>query len=476
MSEKSLFLATVDWPPLKKAVCCAGVIFWLRNNLLAFLPFDLLQAQKSSAIWNRLKQQRIYSSRSLIPSARMIYDYFQELVVEGFFEKVEEPRQHGRGSSQKIRPTANALQMALELKVVDEFDVAKTRVFSTIPPHKRATRSSTLIHRILRSEAIRPSSEVQEFLSSQKREYLAIDDAILLHHAPGFSGLGLEDIEFKYDRNAKPLELRGQDLSYIQSTYGQLNQWEKNKQNYFLCGFRPAIIDQGNRWKVTLGPSNYSINRAIERALDNQIDFDQTRTTLRSLYGDGRLGFDEDLNNMVIVYLLVVSELDEQVIFLQRSKYVSYYPLHWYATIAEQMIRPDDKSFFDTAIRGLKEEIGIANASTSWIRMLGVVRAYSNFNTVICGIARLPYFAEDLEQNWIAAGDKEEAVAFDFYPFQLASMIRILSGETYEPFRKNNQPYRIHPLAKMNILLALFRKFGYNQVISEIKRASFGTS
>jgi hypothetical protein len=470
LSSEELIWETKDWLPLKKSVCCAGVVLWVKTSMQPFLPHHLC-GKNAAWVWNELRKRGAFGKqhgrKSETPSEKYVSLYLDELTGSGFYEKVGSPEPRGAGFSQPLMPSTKAISFAKGLRVIDK-DQARSAYAASFIPEKVQPLLGTLTSRIFANELIRPSERAKFFLEKAKHQYLCVDDAVLLFHTPAFRGFGPRDIIVKLDENANPLRLGSLALDNLVSKYGKIQPFEENRKNYFVSDYRSALLDQGDRWEITLGPSDYATNRSIEKALDNPVAIGRRRTTLRKAYQKGTLDFDRHLNNMIVVYLFVVSETDRLAVLTKRSRYVSYYPSCWYASVAEQMLRPTDSDFFDTATRLLDEELGIPNANREWISFLGVSRAFSNFNTIVMGTASLPLSAEQIEQAWFSAKDKEESVALDFRNLDLPTMIRILLNETYTPLTKNAEPFILHPLARMNLLLSLFGMYGYSKVVSGI--------
>jgi hypothetical protein len=70
-----------------------------------------------------------------------------------------------------------------------------------------------------------------------------------------------------------------------------------------------------------------------------------------------------------VVLHCVIETKDRQIVLMQRSNSVAFYPNHWSASFEETMDspgmspkgnkRPGDTNFFACAIRGIEEELGV---------------------------------------------------------------------------------------------------------------------
>jgi hypothetical protein len=303
---------------------------------------------------------------------------------------------------------------------------------------------------------IGPTQQFRQFLNDEaKEEFLAIDDCALLFGTPGFVEFHEEDIKVSLRRDVPALP---ENLKYIVDKYGELKPHETNRSKCFIHDFHPAILDEGGKWTVELGVSDTKISRALEKALADR--------DIRSSIG---FVFAKDLWNLVVVQILVLSK-DGKALFIRRSPYVSYFPNHWSASIDEQMcpLEDGDRDFFDTAVRGIREELGIREASRDWISVVGLAREFGVFNIPVICLAKIPLSAAEIKDRWIAAKDKHEASTIDERQFDLQTMLGIIRSDVYTPADSKVEPYRFHPTARMRILLGLFATFGYDRTVRAI--------
>src|SRR6202043_1856415 len=115
---------------------------------------------------------------------------------------------------------------------------------------------------------------------------------------------------------------------------------------------------------------------------------DGSKTSIRQKYGNTALTYSStDKGTSLIpapvsIQCLVVTE-DEQIILMQRSFSVAFYPNHWSASFEETMNaptfnkkrvmeNPGDSDFFAGAFRGLNEEFAIPSSAVENIKVLSL--------------------------------------------------------------------------------------------------------
>ena len=91
----------------------------------------------------------------------------------------------------------------------------------------------------------------------------------------------------------------------------------------------------------------------------------------------------------ISVQTILVSK-DQQIVLMQRSQSVAFYPNHWSASFEETMNAPgldrkgqpsrsDDADFFAGAIRGLDEELAIPESALESVRVLSLHALHKAF-------------------------------------------------------------------------------------------------
>jgi len=165
----------------------------------------------------------------------------------------------------------------------------------------------------------------------------------------------------------------------------------------------------------------------------------------------------------------VVTE-DEQIILMQRSPSVAFYPDHWSASFEETMNAPStgqgntppqkgDADFFAGAIRGLDEEFAIATNAVKSIKVLSLNVEYLTLSVDPITLTKLDLEADEIKQNWLLrARHRDEASKFALLPTDLPSVVDKLFSRTLW-----------HPSARMRLIQFLFHTYGIDEVAAAIK-------
>src|SRR5581483_1429155 len=213
----------------------------------------------------------------------------------------------------------------------------------------------------------------------------AVDDLITFTQSNSFAGWNRDDIFIT--RHSAPLAvpqdvetLRQEKLPAIQKDF-------VNSSHYRLAAYTPAFSDRRGL-EVSLAPIGFHDFYALLPYLDDPLltSSDGSKISVRDKYG--HLAFTYSTSGPtcpipapVSLQCLIVTR-DEQIILMQRSNTVAFYPNHWSASFEETMdsaglsprgtIRSGDADFFACALRGMEEEFGVPVDAVESIKILSL--------------------------------------------------------------------------------------------------------
>src|SRR5438445_5866661 len=160
-----------------------------------------------------------------------------------------------------------------------------------------------------------------------------------------------------------------------------------NSPHYRLVSATPAFSEL-DHLKVVLAPLGfydyYSLNPFFDEPLLTSLD--GSKISIRQKYGNTALTYSStdrgtSLIPAPISIQCIVVTADEQIILMQRSLSVAFYPNHWSASYEEPMtafatniggqtIQKGDTDFFAGAIRGLDEEFALTEDTIESMKVL----------------------------------------------------------------------------------------------------------
>ena len=197
--------------------------------------------------------------------------------------------------------------------------------------------------------------------------------------------------------------------------------------------------------------------------------------SIRQKYGNTALTYSStDKGTSLIpapisIQCLVITE-DQQIILMQRSLSVAFYPNHWSASFEETMNAPamnregistqkGDADFFAGAIRGLDEEFALAEDTVESVKVLSLNVEYLTFSVDTITVIKLNLTAEEIRQSWLLrARHREEASRLATLSTELSSVIDKLFSRTLW-----------HPTSRMRLIQFLFHTYGIDAVAKAIK-------
>jgi hypothetical protein len=297
----------------------------------------------------------------------------------------------------------------------------------------------------------------------------AVDDCILLVSSENFRGWERREIVTAILPEPLPIP---DDLAQVQKErLPSIEQRYFNSSHYRLVSATPAN-HENHHLKVVLAPIRFYDYFSLSPAFDVLLLIGQDRSaiSIRQKYGHTALSYSDDETTSQIpapisIQCIVVTG-DEQIVLMQRSKSVAFYPQHWSASFEETMDAPDpahaqkgDKDFFDGAIRGLDEEFGIFEEAVESVKVLSLNVEYQTLSVDVITLIKLKLTAEEVKQSWLLrARDREEASRFATIPADLNSVLDVLMSERLW-----------HPTSRMRLIQFLFQRYSVKEVVHTLQ-------
>lgn len=305
-------------------------------------------------------------------------------------------------------------------------------------------------------------------------ERFAVDDCILLANSENFRGWEPHEIRTTILTTPLPIpddlaSLRKEKLPAIEKHYF-------NAPHYRLVSATPAFSEL-DHLKIILAPLGFydyfSLNPFFDEPLLTALD--GSNISIRQKYGNTALTYSStDKGTSLIpapisIQCLVVTE-DQQIILMQRSLSVAFYPNHWSASFEETMNAPatnregnptqkGDADFFAGVIRGLDEEFAISEDAVESVKVLSLNVEYLTLSVDVITAIKLNLEAEEIRQGWLLqAPHREEASRFALVSTDLTSVVDKLHSRTLW-----------HPTSRMRLIQFLFHTYGIDPVAKAIK-------
>ena len=388
----------------------------------------------------------------------------------------------------KIQEYSNILQ-----EVRDRLDILNNRLSSTESgtiPAAQVHYANSIEGRLVVGHQygeelsnISTSSSLYSFASSNARwlmqlaniERFAVDDCIVLTNSRNFEGWGPGDIKTTLLTTTQPIpddlvQLQQEKISVVAKDY-------MNTNYYRLVSYTPSFSER-KRPEVVLAPLEfynlYSLNLFFDEPLLSTLD--GSKVSIRQKYANTALTYSSTergtslIPTPISIQCVLVTK-DQQIVLMQRSFSVAYYPNHWSASFEETMNAPEydqqggvsrdgDVDFFAGAIRGLDEEFAIPANAVESIRVLSLNVEYLTLSVDVITVIKVNLTAEEIKQNWLLrAWHRDEASRFDSLPTELPVIVDKLFSKTLW-----------HPTARMRLIQFLFHTYGIDEVEKAIKK------
>ncbi len=304
-------------------------------------------------------------------------------------------------------------------------------------------------------------------------ERFAVDDCILLTNSNDFRGWEPREIKTIVLNSPLPIP---DDLAEVQKEkLLAIEQHYFNSPHYRLVSATPAFSEL-DHLKVVLAPLGfydyYSLNPFFDEPLLTSLD--GSKISIRQKYGNTALTYSStDRGTSLIpapisIQCIIVTQ-DKQIILMQRSHSVAFYPNHWSASFEETMNAPTgpkeklaqkgDENFFTGAIRGLDEEFAVPAQAVRDIKALSLNVEYLTFSIDVITVIELEMSADEIKQSWmLRARHREEASKFALLSTELPVVVDRLFMRTLW-----------HPTSRMRLIQLLFHIYGIDEVARAIK-------
>ncbi|HLQ29653.1 MAG TPA: helix-turn-helix transcriptional regulator [Ktedonobacteraceae bacterium] len=305
-------------------------------------------------------------------------------------------------------------------------------------------------------------------------ERFAVDDCIILTNSRSFAGW--EPDEMKTTVLSKPLPIPDDLEEVRQAKIPTIEKHYFNSSHYRLSSFTPSFSDFG-RLEIVLAPLSYYDYYSIIPFLDEPLltALDGSKISIRQKYGNTALTYSATdrgtafIPTPVSLQCVVVTQ-DHQIVLMQRSSSVAYYPDHWSASFEETMNAPgvdrkgrpsrsDDADFFTGAIRGLQEEFAIPSDAVESVKILSLNVEYLTLSVDVIILININLSSEEIRQHWIVeAWDREEASRFAMFSTDLNEVVNKLFSKTLW-----------HPTSRMRLIQFLFHTYGVKEAAKAIQ-------
>jgi hypothetical protein len=305
-------------------------------------------------------------------------------------------------------------------------------------------------------------------------ERFAVDDCILLTNSRDFTGWDVDEIHTTV--LSDPM-LVSADLEEVrQIKIPAIEKHYFNPSHYQLVSFTPSFADFG-RLDIVLAPLSFYDYYTLTPFLDEPllVGMDSSKISIRQKYARAVLIYNSsDRERSVIPAPIslqcVVITKDQQVILVERSSSVAYYPNHWSASFEENMAAPgidwrgrpvksDDANFVAGAIRGLEAEFAIPQGAVESVKILSLNVEYLTLSVDVIILINVKLNSEEIRQRWIIeAQDRDEASRFASISTDLHEVVDKLFSKTLW-----------HPTSRMRLIQFLFHTYGVKEVAKAIE-------
>lgn len=318
------------------------------------------------------------------------------------------------------------------------------------------------------------SPNAQWLMQHTGMERFAIDDCILLTKSRMFSGWTQDDIKTIVLTLPLPIpedleELRQKKIPLLEKDYF-------NGLHYRLLSFTPSFSDH-DRLSVTLAPLRfydyYSLNPFLDEPLLTALD--SSKVTARQKYGNTALTYSSTdkgislIPTPISIQCIVVTK-EQQIVLMQRSPWVAFYPNHWSASFEETMsaaspeTNPDpsrlaDADFFAGAIRGANAELAVPIEAIESIKILSLNVEYLTLSVDVIAVIKVDLSSEEIRHNWLLkAWHGDEASQFAMLSTDLPTVVDKLFSRTLW-----------HPTSRMRLIQFLFHTYGIDETARAIQ-------
>ena len=333
--------------------------------------------------------------------------------------------------------------------------------------HLQTNLSSTDLYSLASSNALwlMREAEIERF---------AVDDCIILTNSRDFAGWDADEIHITVLSSSIPVPA---DLEEVrQAKIPSIEKHFFNPSHYRLASFTPSFAEFG-RFDIALAPLCFYDYYSLTPFLDEPLlmDLDSSKISIRQKYAHIALTYSSNDREKAIIpapvsLQCVVITKDQQVILVERSSSVAYYPNHWSASFEENMAAPgvdwrgrsvksDDANFAAGAMRGLETEFAIPASAVESVKILSLNVEYLTLSVDVIILIRINLNSEEIRQCWIIeAQDRDEASRFASISTDLHEVVDKLFSKTLW-----------HPTSRMRLIQFLFHTYGVKEVAKAIE-------
>jgi hypothetical protein len=300
----------------------------------------------------------------------------------------------------------------------------------------------------------------------------AVDDFITLTQSNAFTGWNRDEIFST--KLSTPLAVPEDIKALQQEKLPAIQKSFINSSHYRLASFTPAFSDRRGL-EVTLAPLGFYDFYTLIPFLDEPLlsGKSETKISIREKYG--HMAFTYTSGNVcpvpapVALHCVIVTK-DQQLVLMQRSNSVAFYPNHWSTSFEETMDspgmspkgnkRPGNTDFFACAIRGLEEELGVTVEAIDSIKVLSLNIEYLILAIGVVAVIKTYLTAQEVKSHWlIQAPDRNEASKFAAISTDPSVVLqKLFSGDVLW-----------HPTARLRLIQFLFYTYGVKEVASMLK-------
>ncbi|HVB21142.1 MAG TPA: helix-turn-helix domain-containing protein [Ktedonobacteraceae bacterium] len=302
----------------------------------------------------------------------------------------------------------------------------------------------------------------------------AVDDCMIMTNSRNFEGWEMQEIKTTILDTPAPIP---SDLELLRQEKGALIEKDYfNAPHYRLISYTPSFSEL-DYLGIKLAPLNFYDYYSLTPFFDEPLltAFDGSKISIRQKYGNTAFTYSSTDRGISLIptpvsIQSVVVTSDEQIILMQRSFPVAFYPNHWSVSFEKTMnaaiidkdgniLKSGDADFFACAIRGLNEEFAVSNDAIASIKALSLNVEYLTLSVDVITVIKVNLKAEEIRQAWLLkASRKEEAFRFALLSTDLHAVVEKLFSRTLW-----------HPTSRMRLIQYLFHTYGIDEVAKAIK-------
>jgi len=357
----------------------------------------------------------------------------------------------------------------------------------------------------LKELGISPSKELSFFLEARnkatywdsKKWGLAVDWHVILPYGYIGANPGLWKINVKIEptldeeQHKKEIaETLGLDYSVIEEIVNSVPTPDPNHPKYYVHDIDDSscLLDSRGEIKFTLGYTTYRVYRAINKAMESPLPALGNKTLAEHIENiklplpkKGELSRHVFVVRIAIHMAVITNDPQPKIVITCRGRNVDINPSTervnvWGLPVSESMKAdltlekekeiPPDRDFYDIALRGLKEELGVEELDKSKIDIIAFTGEFNTLEFSIFAIYRSKLTGDQIKANFpYKKKDTFELRDIQIYPLDLNTILTLLKernpnlseGDKFSPGG-----------SRLVWLLVLIREFGIEEVQNAI--------